>query len=161
MAMARDGLLPGVFGTVHPRFRTPHIATIVTGAVICLTAALTPIMKLEEMVNVGTLMAFVIVCAAVLMLRIQRPDAKRPFRCPVIWLVAPLGMLVNLTADVVFAVGHVAAAGDLAADRFRDLFRTAGGTATWSGICCTRFKRRATRASTRRTGQPRTRAFEA
>ena len=81
MAMARDGLLPGIFGTVHPRFRTPHIATMVTGAVICLTAALTPIKKLEEMVNVGTLMAFVMVCAAVLLLRRQRPNAKRPFRC--------------------------------------------------------------------------------
>jgi amino acid transporter len=97
MAMARDGLLPQIFGTVHPRFRTPHIATIVTGLVICLTAALTPILKLEEMVNVGTLMAFVMVCAAVLILRIQRPEAKRPFRCPLLWLVAPLGMLVNLT----------------------------------------------------------------
>ena len=97
MAMARDGLLPQVFGTVHPRFRTPHIATMVTGAIICLTAALTPIYKLEEMVNVGTLMAFVMVCAAVLILRLQRPDAKRPFRCPVIWLVAPLGMLVNMS----------------------------------------------------------------
>jgi APA family basic amino acid/polyamine antiporter len=96
MAMARDGLLPAVFGTVHPRFRTPHVATMVTGGVICVTAALTPIMKLEEMVNVGTLMAFVIVCAAVLVLRVQRPHVARPFRCPVIWLVAPLGMLVNL-----------------------------------------------------------------
>jgi APA family basic amino acid/polyamine antiporter len=96
MAMSRDGLLPGVFGRVHPRFRTPHVATIVTGVVICLTAALTPIMKLEEMVNVGTLMAFVIVCAAVLVLRVQRPNVKRPFRCPILWLVAPLGMLVNL-----------------------------------------------------------------
>jgi len=97
MAMARDGLLPGVFGVVHPKFRTPHIATMVTGLVICLVAALTPIKKLEEMVNVGTLMAFVIVCAAVLILRIQRPDTQRPFRCPVLWLVAPLGMFVNLT----------------------------------------------------------------
>jgi APA family basic amino acid/polyamine antiporter len=96
MAMARDGLLPGVFGKVHPRFRTPHIATMVTGAVICLTAAITPIYKLEEMVNVGTLMAFVIVCAAVLILRVQRPHMKRPFRCPVIWIVAPLGMTVNV-----------------------------------------------------------------
>jgi APA family basic amino acid/polyamine antiporter len=96
MAMARDGLLPKIFGTVHPRFRTPHIATMVTGVVICFTAALTPIMKLEEMVNVGTLMAFIIVCASVLILRIQRPDAKRPFRCPMLWLVAPLGMVVNL-----------------------------------------------------------------
>ena len=96
MAMARDGLLPGIFGMVHPRFRTPHIATMITGVVICLVAALTPIKKLEEMVNVGTLLAFVIVCAAVLILRRQRPDATRPFRCPIIWLVAPLGMLVNV-----------------------------------------------------------------
>jgi amino acid transporter len=97
MAMARDGLLPPVFGQVHPRFRTPHIATIVTGVAICLAAAFTPIKKLEEMVNVGTLMAFVMVCAAVLMLRIQRPNVKRPFRCPVIWIVAPLGMVVNFS----------------------------------------------------------------
>ena len=70
---------------------------MVTGVVICVVAALTPIQKLEEMVNVGTLMAFVMVCAAVLILRIQRPNVHRPFRCPAIWLVAPLGMLVNLT----------------------------------------------------------------
>jgi APA family basic amino acid/polyamine antiporter len=97
MAMSRDGLLPGVFGAIHPRFRTPHVATIVTGVVICFVAALTPIRDLTEMVNVGTLMAFVMVCGAVLILRIQRPDAKRPFRCPAIGLVAPLGIIVNLT----------------------------------------------------------------
>jgi amino acid transporter len=97
MAMSRDGLLPRVFGTVHPKFRTPHVATITTGFIICIVAALTPIRALAEMVNVGTLMAFVIVCAAVLILRKQRPDAKRPFRCPALWLVAPLGMVVNLT----------------------------------------------------------------
>jgi APA family basic amino acid/polyamine antiporter len=97
MAMARDGLLPSIFGTVHPRFRTPHVATIVTGVVICIVAALTPIRMLAEMVNVGTLMAFVIVCAAVLILRIQRPHITRPFRCPALGLVAPLGMMVNLT----------------------------------------------------------------
>jgi amino acid transporter len=97
MAMSRDGLLPRVFGQVHPRFRTPHVATLTTGVIICFVAALTPIRLLAEMVNVGTLMAFVIVCAAVLILRRQRPDAKRPFRCPVLWLVAPLGMAVNMT----------------------------------------------------------------
>ncbi len=95
MAMSRDGLLPGVFGTIHPKFRTPHIATMVTGAVICLVAAFTPIKKLEEMVNIGTLMAFVMVCAAVWILRYQRPHITRPFRCPAIGLVAPLGMFVN------------------------------------------------------------------
>ena len=123
MAMSRDGLLPGVFGKVHPRFRTPHVATMATGAVICLVAALTPIRKLAEMVNVGTLMAFVIVCAAVLILRSQRPNAKRPFRCPVIWLVAPLGIVVNLTLMLFLPHRHLAAAGDLAADRIRDLLR--------------------------------------
>ena len=96
MAMSRDGLLPKIFGAIHPRFRTPHIATMVTGLVICVTAALTPIYKLEEMVNVGTLMAFVMVCAAVLILRFQRPNVHRPFRCPMIHVVAPLGILVNL-----------------------------------------------------------------
>ena len=97
MAMARDGLLPQIFGTVHPRFRTPHIATMVTGLVICVTAAFTPIYELEEMVNVGTLMAFVMVCAAVLVLRFQRPEVHRPFRCPLIYVIAPLGIGVNLT----------------------------------------------------------------
>ena len=96
MAMARDGLLPKIFGQVHPRFRTPHIATIATGVVICITAALTPIYKLEEMVNVGTLMAFVMVCGAVLVLRYQRPGVHRPFRCPILFVVGPLGILVNL-----------------------------------------------------------------
>ncbi len=97
MAMARDGLLPRVFGAIHPRFRTPHVATMVTGTVICIVAAVTPIRKLEEMVNVGTLLAFVMVCTAVLVLRIQRPAVHRPFRCPLIYVVAPLGVVVNLT----------------------------------------------------------------
>jgi APA family basic amino acid/polyamine antiporter len=96
LAMARDGLLPeGVFGTVHPRFRTPHVSTILTGAAVCVLAALTPIGQLQNMVNIGTLMAFIIVCAAVLVLRAKRPDAHRPFRCPLVYVVAPLGMGVN------------------------------------------------------------------
>ncbi len=82
MAMARDGLLPRVFGAIHPRFRTPHVATLVTGSVICVVAALTPIQALEEMVNVGTLLAFVMVCAAVLVLRIQRPDGPPALPLP-------------------------------------------------------------------------------
>jgi APA family basic amino acid/polyamine antiporter len=98
LAMARDGFLPkGIFGTVHPKFKTPHISTMVTGAVITAVAAFTPIGDLEKMVNIGTLFAFVVVCAAVLILRIKRPDAKRPFRCPGLFLVAPLGILVNVT----------------------------------------------------------------
>jgi amino acid transporter len=97
LAMARDGLMPmSIFGAIHEKFRTPHRSTILTGVTIAIVSALTPITKLEEMVNIGTLMAFVIVCAAVLLLRIRRPEANRPFRTPVLWLVAPLGILVNL-----------------------------------------------------------------
>ncbi len=96
MAMARDGLLPQVFGRIHPKWRTPHVATITTGAVISCAAAFGPIRFLAEMVNIGTLMAFVMVCAAVLILRVRTPELKRPFRCPAIFIVAPLGILVNL-----------------------------------------------------------------
>jgi APA family basic amino acid/polyamine antiporter len=97
LAMARDGLLPPrVFGAIHPRFRTPHLSTMLTGAVICVVGAFTPIADLEEMVNIGTLMAFVIVCAAVLILRVKRPDVHRPFRCPAVYVIAPLGIAVNL-----------------------------------------------------------------
>jgi amino acid transporter len=98
LAMARDRLMPpGVFGTVHEKFKTPHISTMITGAVIMVVAAFTPILVLEEMVNIGTLLAFVIVCGAVLLLRVRRPDAHRPFRCPAVFVVAPLGILVNCT----------------------------------------------------------------
>jgi APA family basic amino acid/polyamine antiporter len=97
LAMARDGLLPrNVFGSVHHRFRTPHISTMVTGGIIAVVAAFTPILVLEEMVNIGTLFAFIIVCAAVLLLRKSNPDAVRPFRTPAAWLVAPAGIGVNL-----------------------------------------------------------------
>jgi APA family basic amino acid/polyamine antiporter len=97
LAMARDGLLPkGIFGTVHPRFRTPHVSTMVTGLIVSVLAAITPISVLEEMVSIGTATAFIVVCAAVLILRIKRPDTHRPFRCPMLYLVAPLGILVNL-----------------------------------------------------------------
>ncbi|HEX4132026.1 MAG TPA: amino acid permease [Pirellulales bacterium] len=96
LAMARDQLLPhSIFGVVHPRFRTPHRSTILTGILICIVAAFTPIHKLEEMVNIGTLFAFVVVCAAVFILRITRPDAHRPFRTPALFLVAPAGIVVN------------------------------------------------------------------
>jgi APA family basic amino acid/polyamine antiporter len=97
LAIARDGLLPPkIFAEIHPRFRTPMRSTILTGILICLVAAFTPIRELEKMVNIGTLMAFVLVCASVLVLRFTRPDVPRPFRCPALWIVAPLGIFVNL-----------------------------------------------------------------
>src|SRR5262249_48247597 len=98
LAMARDGLMPrGIFGAVHAKFKTPHISTMVTGGVIAVVAAFTPIQDLEKMVNIGTLFAFIIVCIAVMLLRIRRPDAHRPFRCPALFVVAPLGIFVNVT----------------------------------------------------------------
>jgi APA family basic amino acid/polyamine antiporter len=98
LAMARDGLLPRrIFASVHPRFKTPHISTMLVGFVTACLAAFTPAYELENMVNIGTLFAFVVVCAAVLILRIRRPDAERPFKCPVVFIVAPLGILVNVT----------------------------------------------------------------
>src|SRR5262249_14976451 len=97
LAMARDRLLPPrVFGTVHPRFHTPHLSTMLTGAVVSLVAGFTPIGQLQNMVNIGTLLAFVLCCSAVLILRGGPPDVHRPFGCPAVKVVAPLGIVVNL-----------------------------------------------------------------
>ena len=93
LAMARDGLLPyGFFGAVHPRFRTPWKATIVTGLFVATMGGLLPLRILAELVNIGTLLAFVIVCAAVLIMRRINPEAERPFRTPLVPLVPILGM---------------------------------------------------------------------
>ncbi len=81
-AMSRDGLLPTGVSRVHPRFGTPYITTIITCVIVALVAGLTQIQVVGEMTSIGTLFAFVVVCAAVLMLRIKRPDAHRPFRVP-------------------------------------------------------------------------------
>jgi APA family basic amino acid/polyamine antiporter len=91
--MARDGLMPAAFGRVHPRFRTPHVATIITGSVAALIAGLFPIDLLGHLVSIGTLFAFVIVCAGVLILRRTDPDAKRSFRTPWTPWVPALGIL--------------------------------------------------------------------
>lgn len=83
LAMARDGLLPAsFFAAIHPRFRTPYKSTILTGLVVGLLSAVIPLRLLLELVNIGTLLAFVIVCVAVLIMRRIRPDAERPFKCP-------------------------------------------------------------------------------
>jgi APA family basic amino acid/polyamine antiporter len=95
-AMARDGLLPAVFGKVHPRFRTPYVTTIVTGAVAALVAGAFPVEVLGELVSIGTLFAFFIVSAGVIVLRYREPNRARPFRTPLVPLVPILGMLTSL-----------------------------------------------------------------
>jgi APA family basic amino acid/polyamine antiporter len=93
LAMARDGLLPAsFFGSVHARFRTPWKSTVLTGIAVGLMGAFLPLRMLAELVNIGTLLAFVIVCAAVLIMRYREPDTKRPFRCPFVPLVPILGI---------------------------------------------------------------------
>jgi APA family basic amino acid/polyamine antiporter len=88
-AMSRDGLLPPVFSRVHPRFQTPHLSTIGVGVVVATLAALVPLEELVHLVNIGTLFAFVIVSAGVIVLRRTQPELPRPFRCP--WVpVVPL-----------------------------------------------------------------------
>jgi basic amino acid/polyamine antiporter, APA family len=81
-AMSRDGLLPPFFSKIHPRYRTPFVPTLLTGIVVSIPAALFPIDVLGHMVNIGTLLAFVIVCASVIVLRIKHPDLPRPFTVP-------------------------------------------------------------------------------
>ncbi len=96
MAMSKDGLLPAWAGRLHPRFRTPHVSTFVTGIVVALAAGLTPIGALGNLVSIGTLMAFVIVSLGVIVLRRTRPDLPRPFRMPLVPLLPILSALVSL-----------------------------------------------------------------
>jgi APA family basic amino acid/polyamine antiporter len=94
LAMARDGLLPkGFFGDVHPKFRTPWRSTILVGVFVCILTGFLPLGFLLHLTNIGTLFAFVVVCAAVLIMRKKYPDAERPFRCPWVPVVPILGIL--------------------------------------------------------------------
>jgi basic amino acid/polyamine antiporter, APA family len=91
--MSKDGLLPPIFSRVHPKFRTPYVASMLTGAAAMVFAGLLPIGLLGELVSIGTLLAFAIVCAGVLVLRYTEPERPRPFRTPLVPLVPVLGIL--------------------------------------------------------------------
>ena len=93
-AMARDGLLPPVFGRVHPRFRTPSVGTLVTGISAAIIGGLFPVNLLAKVVSIGTLAAFVTVCIGVLVLRKTRPELPRPFRTPAPWFTCIAGALI-------------------------------------------------------------------
>jgi APA family basic amino acid/polyamine antiporter len=95
-SMSRDGLLPELFGKVHPRFRTPHLSTLITGLVVAVTAGFIPLRTLSELVSIGSLLAFTLVCFGVIVLRRTRPDLPRPFRVPGVPWVPVLGALVCL-----------------------------------------------------------------
>jgi len=98
--MAFDGLLPKTFGKVHPRFRTPYKSTALVGFLVALAGGLIPLRIVGELVSIGTLLAFVIVCGSVLVMRKKHPEVRRPFRTPAVWFVAPMGMLVCLAQMV-------------------------------------------------------------
>jgi APA family basic amino acid/polyamine antiporter len=96
-AISKDGLLPKkTFGEVHPKFHTPWKSNLLIGGIVSFIAAFTPIDSISKMVNIGTLLAFVIVCIAVWVMRKKEPTRHRPFKTPAIWFVAPMGVLFNL-----------------------------------------------------------------
>jgi APA family basic amino acid/polyamine antiporter len=99
--MSRDGLLPSAFGRVHERFRTPHVSTLLTGSVVAIAAGFTPIDVLGQLVSMGTLLAFVLVCIGIIVLRKTDPDAPRPFRVkwmPWVPIAGALACLAQMAA---------------------------------------------------------------
>jgi basic amino acid/polyamine antiporter, APA family len=95
-SMSKDGLLPHWASAIHPKFRTPWISNIIVGSVVAFLPALLPIDRLSELVNMGTLLAFTIVCAGVWILRVRHPDLHRPFKTPLVPLVPILGIISAL-----------------------------------------------------------------
>jgi basic amino acid/polyamine antiporter, APA family len=91
LAMARDGLLPRWASKIHPKYRTPHVTTVITGLVVAAGALVMDENEIYDLTNIGTLFAFAIVCIGVLVLRYKEPDRPRPFRVPFVWVVALAG----------------------------------------------------------------------
>ncbi len=97
LGMAKDGLLPkGMFGTLHSRFKTPYRSTILVGAIVSIVASVTPIDKISEMCSMGTLLAFSMVCVAVMILRYRKPELERPYKTPAVYFVGTMGVAFNL-----------------------------------------------------------------
>jgi len=92
-AMSRDRLLPAGVSKVHPKFRTPYITTMITCIIVAIVAGFVPINILGEMTSIGTLFAFVVVSVAVIVLRVKRPEARRPFRVPLGYTIPIAGVL--------------------------------------------------------------------
>ena len=92
-SMARDGLLPQKFATVHPKFRTPIVTTVATGLIVGVTAMFTTIDEMVDLTNIGTLFAFILVCAGIIIMRRKEPDKPRPFRTPLVPLIPILGII--------------------------------------------------------------------
>jgi basic amino acid/polyamine antiporter, APA family len=93
-AMGRDGMIPAIFHEVHPRFRTPAKSSIITGIFSAILSGFLPLDILGQLVSIGTLLAFAIVCVGVMVLRVRAPQVNRPFRTPFIWVTAPLGIIM-------------------------------------------------------------------
>jgi len=89
--MSIDGLLPPVMGRVHRKYRTPHITTIIVGIIVSVISGLFPIDLIADMVSIGTLLAFAMVCISILILRVKRPDMHRPFKTPLVYFVTSVG----------------------------------------------------------------------
>ncbi|HYS20904.1 MAG TPA: amino acid permease [Gemmatimonadales bacterium] len=110
-SMSRDGLLGPWAGKVHPRFRTPYLSTIYTGIAVAVFTGLFPIQILGQLVNIGTMLAFVLVCAGIIVLRRTRPDLERPFRTPfvpvvpLLGIICFLGLMVTLPLDTWIRLG--------------------------------------------------------
>jgi basic amino acid/polyamine antiporter, APA family len=94
-SMSNDGLLPPWASKIHPRFRTPYLSSMVVGIFVAVFAAMIPIAVLGELVSIGTLLAFVIVCAGIWILRVRRPEMVRPFTCPWVPFVPIMGILIS------------------------------------------------------------------
>jgi APA family basic amino acid/polyamine antiporter len=95
-SMARDGLLPEWVARIDQKTRTPYTATLITGILVALASAVGDAAETYDLTNIGTLFAFALVCAGVLVLRVKEPDRPRPFKVPYVWIIAPLGVLACL-----------------------------------------------------------------